>query len=171
MRISCKGPLSAALYVYCDLENYFFLFFKQHPVIVYILMSVLSTSQHGCHWLSRCLCKHFTIWRRTQNIVKNIIGNVASSYQVNQAIEIPYIAENCINSHVFTCSAMLIRCWKVFWLARYFFYSGGLGANRNVSGKLDMKLAILSSFCGVVLGALSSLVIILLMNRELVALL
>ena len=30
----------------------------------------------------------------TQNIVKNIIGNVASSYQVNLAIVIPYKAEN-----------------------------------------------------------------------------
>ena len=48
----------------------------------------------------------------TQNIAKNIIGNVASSYQVNLAIEIPNITENYINSHVFTCrhwvSAMLI---------------------------------------------------------------
>ena len=48
----------------------------------------------------------------TQNIVKNIIGNVASSYQVNIAIEILSITENYINSHVFTCrhwvSAMLI---------------------------------------------------------------
>ena len=39
----------------------------------------------------------------TQNIVKNIIGNVASSYQVNLAIGIPNITENYINSHVFTC--------------------------------------------------------------------
>ena len=58
----------------------------------------------------------------TQNIVKKTIGNVASSYQVNIAIEIPNITENYINSHVFTCrywvSAMLIkytsRCWEVF---------------------------------------------------------
>ena len=33
-----------------------FMFFKQQPVIVYILTSVLSTSQHRCHWLSWCLC-------------------------------------------------------------------------------------------------------------------
>ena len=39
----------------------------------------------------------------TQNIVKNTIGNVASSYQVNLAIEIPNITKNYINSHVFTC--------------------------------------------------------------------
>ena len=26
MRISCKGPLSAALYVYCYLENQFYIF-------------------------------------------------------------------------------------------------------------------------------------------------
>ena len=36
----------------------------------------------------------------THNIVKNIIGNVASSYQVNLTIEIPNITENYINSHV-----------------------------------------------------------------------
>ena len=30
----------------------------------------------------------------TQNLIKNIIGNVASSYQVNLAIEIPNITEN-----------------------------------------------------------------------------
>ena len=39
----------------------------------------------------------------TQNVPKNIIGNVASSYQVNLAIEIPNITKNCINLHVFTC--------------------------------------------------------------------
>ena len=39
----------------------------------------------------------------TQNLVINIIGNVASSYQVNLAKEIPNIIENYINSHVFTC--------------------------------------------------------------------
>ena len=48
----------------------------------------------------------------TQNIVKNIIGNVASSKQVNLAIEIPNMTENYINSLIFTrrhwVSAMLI---------------------------------------------------------------
>ena len=34
------------------------------------------------------------------------------------------------------------RFWEVFLIGQIFFYSGGLGANRNVSGKLDMKLAI-----------------------------
>ena len=34
------------------------------------------------------------------------------------------------------------RCWEVFLIGQIFFYSGGLGANRNVSGKLGMKLAI-----------------------------
>ena len=90
-----------------------FMFFKTAPVVVYRLMtSVFSTSQHWCYWLSRCLCKHFTIWRMTQNVFKNIIGNVASSYQVNLPITISNITENCINSHVFTCrhwvSEMLI---------------------------------------------------------------
>ena len=57
----------------------------------------------------------------TQNIVKIIIGNVASSFEVNLAIKIPNITENYINSFVFTCrhwvSAMLdIRhvVWKFF---------------------------------------------------------
>ena len=48
----------------------------------------------------------------TQNLVKNIIGNVALSYQVNLAIENANMTENYINSHIFTCrhqvSAMLI---------------------------------------------------------------
>ena len=51
----------------------------------------------------------------TQNIAKNIICNVASSYQVNLAKEIPNITENYINLHVFTCrqwvSAMLIQIY------------------------------------------------------------
>ena len=42
----------------------------------------------------------------TQNIAKNIIGNVASSYQVNLAIDIPNITENYINSHVFHLSTL-----------------------------------------------------------------
>ena len=102
------------MYVYCYLENQF-MFFKQQPVVAYILTSVLSTLQHRCHWLSRCWCKHFIIWRMTQNLIKNIISIVASSYQVNLAIEIPNITENYINSHVFTCrhwlSAMLIQIY------------------------------------------------------------
>ena len=32
----------------------------------------------------------------TQNLVKNIIGNVGSSYQVNVAIEIPNITEHIL---------------------------------------------------------------------------
>ena len=34
------------------------------------------------------------------------------------------------------------HCWEVFLIGQIFFYSGELGANRNVSGKLGMKLAI-----------------------------
>ena len=37
----------------------------------------------------------------TKNLVKNIIGNVALSYQVNLGIEIPNITENYIN-HTFS---------------------------------------------------------------------
>ena len=60
------------LYVYFYLENQFCVF-QTAPVVVYRLMtSVFSTTQHRCwcYWLSRCLCKHFTFWRMTQNIVK-----------------------------------------------------------------------------------------------------
>ena len=61
VRISCKGPLRAALYVDCYLENQFYVF-QTAPVVVYRLMtSVFSTSQHWCYCQSRCLCKHFTI--------------------------------------------------------------------------------------------------------------
>ena len=108
VRISCKGPLRAALYVYCYLENPFYVFFKQHPW----LFTGWWSQYLARHSTGRCLCKHFTIWRMTQNIVINIIGKVASSYLVNLAIEIPNTIENYINSHVFTCrhwlSAMLI---------------------------------------------------------------
>ena len=46
VRISCKGPLRAALYVYCYLVNQFYVF-QTAPVVVYRLMtSVSSTSQH-----------------------------------------------------------------------------------------------------------------------------
>ena len=90
----------------------------------------------------------------TQNLVKNIICNVASSYQVNLAIEIPNITENYIVSHAFTCqhwvSAMLISIytscwWEVILIVQIFFDSGGLGFNRNKLGKLGIKLAIRSS--------------------------
>ena len=83
----------------------------------------------------------------TQNLVKSIIGNVASSYQVNLAIEIPNITENYINLHIFTgqhwVSAILVfkNVRHVVWL--FFgwpdiFLFGRLGANKNVSGKLCM---------------------------------
>ena len=89
----------------------------------------------------------------TQNLSKNIIGNVASSYQVNLAIEIPntLITENYI-LHIFTCRHIWYlqclfkytsRCWEVFLIGQIFFYSGGLRAYRNVSGKLCIKLAIM----------------------------
>ena len=111
VRISCKGQLNFALHVFVTSKSSF-MYFKTPSLIVYLLTSVLCTSQHQCHWLSQCLCKHLTIWRMTQNLVKTIIGNVASSYQVNLAIGIPNITENYINSQVFTCqhwvSAMLI---------------------------------------------------------------
>ena len=86
----------------------------------------------------------------TQNLPKNIIGSVASIYQANLVVEIPNITENYVNSHLFTCrhwvAACLFkytsRCWEVFLIGQIFFYSEGLGAKRNASGKLGMKLAI-----------------------------
>ena len=49
LRISCKRPLRAALYVYCYLENQFYVF-QTAPVVVYRLMtSVSSASQHRCY--------------------------------------------------------------------------------------------------------------------------
>ena len=112
-----------------------FMFFKHQVVVVYILTSVLSTSQQRCHWLSRCLCKHFSIWRMTQNLVKNIIGIVASSYQVNLAIEIPNITRKLHKfarfhfSTLDVCNACLDIghfVGKLFWLARYFSIREGL---------------------------------------------
>ena len=47
VRISCKGPLSTALYVYCYIENQFHVF-QTAPMFFYILTSLLSTSQHRC---------------------------------------------------------------------------------------------------------------------------
>ena len=80
----------------------------------------------------------------SQNLVKDIIGNVASSYQVNLAIKIPNIIENYINLHVFSCrhwvSAILIcvtLLGRFFLIGQIFSYLGGLGANRNVLIKLS----------------------------------
>ena len=89
----------------------------------------------------------------TQNIVKNIIGNVASSYQVNREIKTPNITKNYINSHVFTCQhcvyAMLIHLYvtllgSFFFICRIYYLSGELGVNWTMSEKLGMKLAILT---------------------------
>ena len=111
MRSSCKGSLSLALYVF---------FLPRKPILC------ISNSTRGCllsdvsieyvivpvSLTELCLFKHFTIGRLTKNLVRNIIDNVASSYQVNLAKENPNITENYINSLVFTCqhwvSAMLI---------------------------------------------------------------
>ena len=48
VRISCKGPLRAALYIFCYLKSKFYVF-QTAPMVVYRLRSVLSTSQHGCY--------------------------------------------------------------------------------------------------------------------------
>ena len=81
----------------------------------------------------------------TQNLVKNNNGNVASSYQVYQGIEIPNIIENYINSHVSLVDISNLqclfkytsRCWEVvvfcvflfiffFFIGYIFLYPGGL---------------------------------------------
>ena len=78
---------------------------------------------------------------------------MASSYQVNLAIEIYNITQNYINLHIFTCRQWVSANYAYLNIRRIvgtlfffdwpdIFYSGGLGANRNVSGKLGMKLAI-----------------------------
>ena len=85
----------------------------------------------------------------TQNLVKNIISNVSSSYQVNLVIKNPNITYNYIICTFYlptlgSCNAYLnIRhVVGMFLIGQILFYLGGLGANRNVSGKLSMKLAI-----------------------------
>ena len=92
----------------------------------------------------------------TQNLPKNIIGSVASIYQANLVTEISNITENYVNSYLFTCrhwvAACLFkymsRCWEVFLIGQIFFYLEGLGAKRNASGKLGMKLAITTYIIG-----------------------
>ena len=74
--------------------------------------------------------------------------------QVNLAIDIPKMIKNCTNLHFFTCHHWVClfeyrsHCWGGgggvgggLDLLDYF-YSEVLGANRNLSGKLSMKLAI-----------------------------
>ena len=86
----------------------------------------------------------------TQNIIKNIIGNVASSYQVNLAIEIPNITEKITQTHTFSlstlgiCNIYLNTCHVVgmFFDWPDCFYLGWLGANPKVWQKFGMKLAI-----------------------------
>ena len=47
----------------------------------------------------------------TQNLVKNIIGNVASSYQLNLTIEISNISKNYINSHFHLSTLGIINAY------------------------------------------------------------
>ena len=115
----------------------------------------VSLTESGFMWT----CHHL---KNSSKSRQNIIGNVALSYQVNLAVENPYIFARLLSSqssgrkslyirtfHLPTlgiCNAYLIIRHVVgrffFSLARFFFYSGWLGANRNVSGILGMKLAI-----------------------------
>ena len=85
----------------------------------------------------------------TQNLVKNIIGNVTSSYQVNLRYKFLYNQKLHKFSHFHLstlgiCNAYLNKRHVVgkFFEWPEFFLLGGLGANGNMSGKLGMKLAI-----------------------------
>ena len=83
----------------------------------------------------------------TQKLVKNIIGNVASRFQVNLAIEVPNITENIrtfslVNIGYLQCLFKYTsRYWEVFLIGQIFFYSGELGANRNVSGETRYEIS------------------------------
>ena len=90
----------------------------------------------------------------TQNLARNIIDSVVSSYQVNLAIEIHNLTENYIAcfylSSLGICNAYLNidHIVGMFFDWPDCFYSGGLGDNRNVSGKHGMKLAIVKTCFG-----------------------
>ena len=105
VRISCKGPLRAALYVFCYLENQILCFSNCTRVC-------LKADDVSIYYVTAPVLLTESVFMLTFHHLKNIIGNVASSYQVNLAIEIPNVTENYINSHIFTCqhwvSAMLI---------------------------------------------------------------
>ena len=68
----------------------------------------------------------------TQNIVKNITGNVALSYQVNLAIEIPNITENYIIRTFSLVDIGYLQCLFKY-TSRFMEVSGELRANRNMS--------------------------------------
>ena len=68
----------------------------------------------------------------TQNIIKIIICNVASSYQVNLAIEIRNITENYINLHVSLVDIGYLQC--LFKYTSYCWETGPRSAVGNVSG-------------------------------------
>ena len=85
----------------------------------------------------------------TQNFIKNIIGNVAWSYQVNLVIDIPNRKLHILT--LFHLSSLGYLQCLAHVAGSFFdwpgcFYSGGLGANRNAlgggGGELGIKLAI-----------------------------
>ena len=146
--ISCKGPLRATLYVYCYFENQFYVF-QTAPVVVYRLMkSVFSTSQHRCYWLSPCLCKHFTIWRMTQYIVKTSCGIELWSQFSDRNSKYDRKLHKFARFHLPTlgiCNAYL----NIRHVDGNFFLIGQIFSNRESSeligtcrGKLGKKLAI-----------------------------
>ena len=88
-----KGHL-APLCMFIVTSKTNFMFFRTTPMDVYILTPVLSKSQHQCHWLIRCLCKHFTFeeWLKISSKTSLVMWHRA--IKVNLAILIPNITEN-----------------------------------------------------------------------------
>ena len=94
MKISFKGSLRAALYVYCYLEKQFYVFsnstrccLQADVRIEYVTSPVLLTE-------SVFMYETFHYLKNYSKLVKNIIGNVVSIYQGNLAIEVPNVTEN-----------------------------------------------------------------------------
>ena len=117
-RISCRGPLRAALYgkpilCFSNSTGWWRQYLVRH--------SAGATARVGVY----VNISPFEEWLK---ISSKIIGNVASSYQVNLAIEIPNIAENYINSHVSLVDIGYLqclfkytpRCWEVLLIGQIF---------------------------------------------------
>ena len=124
MRISCKGHLAPFLYVFSYLENQFYAF-SNSIVLVYVLRSVLRMPQHRCHSLNQCSCQSSDInpyyIRKLHKLVRfylSTLGICNAYFNIGHVVGMFYDWPDC-------------------------FHSRGLRANRIVSGKLGMKLAII----------------------------
>ena len=115
VRSSCKGQLVPFCMFFLTLENQFYEL-SNSTILVYILRSLLSRSQHWCHWLSWCSLSisPFVEWLKISISLVNI-GYLQCLFKF-KAVGMFYDWPDCI-------------------------YWGGLRANRNISEKLGMKLA------------------------------